>query len=596
MIDISTTHRVLCSLTSLLVLESEEDYIKYGITRKGLSDILIVGDKGVELKKRSISQSMKDKIAAQKLAEETARKEAEERQRKRDAEKKSYLYKAKKALSSLSGAFTRSAESDSMVLAEAASTQTEGMEEESFDGDSASSVGSAPDFGGAPRNGGGDHSANRGAGGASEVIADAVDAEHDAFSDSDDEAELSEAPVASPRRAPSIRRPTVRRAPPRTASDTSVTSGDVVRERRVMGAPPSPPESRPSTTRPSGRVTPAPKRTAPSWVGDANYTPFKKTLVKLEKAVRANPKDRRKRNAYCWALMKAQKYDVLLNEGLDWQNYDPSNPMVYEFIGIALMALGNESDALRAYASIAEVSPSASGLLNRGGYLLMKLGKYETAETLFRFAIERRPDHHNNYRGLALSLWYQERFKDAVDVLIEVLAKEHNSRYKSLNRVLKEELGYVLRGWYHKSPSDLKEAREIARKHGVNLQRTDDARITLHWETDANDVDLHVVDPANEECYYSHKTNASGVTLYADLTQGLGPEVISVPKGRIVDGAYHVGVKYFSAGPMGVSRGIVLIQQEDENGMPRVQIEAFTLLPAVEGQSQDMRHITVLEN
>ena len=47
-VDKSVAARVVSSQTSLLVLESDADYARYGIDRKGLADILEVGPKGLE--------------------------------------------------------------------------------------------------------------------------------------------------------------------------------------------------------------------------------------------------------------------------------------------------------------------------------------------------------------------------------------------------------------------------------------------------------------------------------------------------------------------------------------------------------------------
>ncbi|MCY3021302.1 MAG: VIT and VWA domain-containing protein [Planctomycetota bacterium] len=51
-IEVSVKNRVLCPLTSLLVLETEDDYRRFGIERTALADIMIVGKTGIELKKR----------------------------------------------------------------------------------------------------------------------------------------------------------------------------------------------------------------------------------------------------------------------------------------------------------------------------------------------------------------------------------------------------------------------------------------------------------------------------------------------------------------------------------------------------------------
>jgi hypothetical protein len=52
-IDVSVKHRVLCPLTSLLVLETEQDYARFGIDRKALADVMVVGNKGIELRHRT---------------------------------------------------------------------------------------------------------------------------------------------------------------------------------------------------------------------------------------------------------------------------------------------------------------------------------------------------------------------------------------------------------------------------------------------------------------------------------------------------------------------------------------------------------------
>ena len=127
--------------------------------------------------------------------------------------------------------------------------------------------------------------------------------------------------------------------------------------------------------------------------------------------------------------------------------------------------------------------------------------------------------------------------------------------------------------------------RKLAEDAGVKLDQWDALRVTMCWETDANDVDLHVVDPNGEECFYQHKNNASGLELYSDQTQGLGPEVIRTLKA--IPGTYHVAVNYFSAGPMGVSRGVVVVMQPKDGVVDEPQIVPFYLVPG----GPDMRHL-----
>ncbi len=52
-IELSTKHRVLSPYTSLLVLETEQDYARFGIERRALADILTVGAGGIALMHRA---------------------------------------------------------------------------------------------------------------------------------------------------------------------------------------------------------------------------------------------------------------------------------------------------------------------------------------------------------------------------------------------------------------------------------------------------------------------------------------------------------------------------------------------------------------
>src|SRR5262249_18317969 len=52
-IETSVKSRVLCPLTSLLVLETEEDYLRYDIKRTALADIVQIGKSGLEVVSRT---------------------------------------------------------------------------------------------------------------------------------------------------------------------------------------------------------------------------------------------------------------------------------------------------------------------------------------------------------------------------------------------------------------------------------------------------------------------------------------------------------------------------------------------------------------
>jgi len=351
---------------------------------------------------------------------------------------------------------------------------------------------------------------------------------------------------------------------------TSGGSGTPATTRRVL----SPPVPRPVT------AAVPPKREEATWVH--REIPPRSRIDELEAKLRDDPRDRELYNQLGETLAALGEWTALRRLTLRWQPYDPENPQVYELLGIADGELGNDTEAARAFASLIEIAPAKTELLQRAGLLLLRAHRARLAEGPLRRALEARPDRVNSYRHLALMLWLDGRPEEAARVLESATHQQFPGWYGNAQRVIREELGYVYRAWEKKEPARANEIAQRARENDVDLDRTDALRVTLAWETDANDVDLHVVDPDGEECFYGHKENASGLALYEDITQGLGPEVIRTRK--LDRGTYHVGVRYFAAGPMGISRGLVVIIRDGD----QVQIEPFRLAQG----GGDIRYVT----
>jgi len=83
-------------------------------------------------------------------------------------------------------------------------------------------------------------------------------------------------------------------------------------------------------------------------------------------------------------------------------------------------------------------------------------------------------------------------------------------------------------------------------KQEENEVLTCDIRVSLAWDADDVDVDLHVVEPDGEEIYYGHKGSSQGAKLSRDFTQGYGPEEYVLPY-ALKKGKYLVKATYFAA-------------------------------------------------
>lgn len=96
------------------------------------------------------------------------------------------------------------------------------------------------------------------------------------------------------------------------------------------------------------------------------------------------------------------------------------------------------------------------------------------------------------------------------------------------------------------------EARYGTDKHSVQFYEAKETltparlRVLLSWDSDGTDLDLHLVTPSGEHCFYGNRTLASGAALDIDVTDGYGPEIISVPSPQ--NGTYLVYVNYYGSG------------------------------------------------
>jgi tetratricopeptide (TPR) repeat protein len=344
-----------------------------------------------------------------------------------------------------------------------------------------------------------------------------------------------------------------------------------------VSAPPAPVSAQPMLMEDlvvTGTGGAAARPELPEWVGARRFRPGE--VDSLRALLRADPRDRALYNQLSEALAEAERWAELREVAFRWQPMDPDNPQVYESLALASHSLGRRAEAVRATGSLVEVAPSKPEMLQRAALLLWRIGDRAGWEAPARRAVEMRPDLPNPYRTLALLLWQAGRVEEAAEVLERALGMPIDGWYGNAAQVVRDELGYVYRDWLRREPRAAAEIRRRAARFDVDLERDDRLRITMTWDTDGNDVDLHVVDPRGDHVYYASREAPSGIRLLEDITQGFGPEVVRTD--RVVPGAYHVGVKYYAAGPMGIARG-TLVVMEPMDGTVRVRIEPFRLIP-----------------
>jgi hypothetical protein len=238
-------------------------------------------------------------------------------------------------------------------------------------------------------------------------------------------------------------------------------------------------------------------------------------------------------------------------EYMDARKHDPRNVATY--VAEAKRRAGEQDvdGAVRVLSSIVEQYPGRSDALRLTGYRLLTLDQPIPAARLFRQVERQRPFEAHSYRDLARGLEESGLFGLAAMQYEIVLAGSWDSRFHdSLKTVAREEYVQMMQTALRKKGV----SPQLANVFGERLeglagsQKPSDLRVTMSWNTDATDVDLWVIEPDGEKCFYQNTHTKSGGELSQDQTQGYGPERYQIPKAK--QGVYTIITHYFRPNPI----------------------------------------------
>jgi len=506
-IELSTKYRVLSPFTSLLVLETEQDYARFGIERRALADILTVGPAGITLLQRGgsapvVAQPVIAQIASEPSDGVAEGGNAQVRQRAAPPPPPSSPSPAKS-----------SAARDDRRMEEAA----------------ASSGGALADRLGAAEEDKGFGSAGQGVGGGGQ----------------------------SPRGGPGQSAPAAQAAARPAAAPAPVpmpsTTAELARERsaprvaRDEAAPRASEPEREERAEPSRRMAAAPAAKR------AQQAPIEGELKNV------------------LDLLRAGKKQAALALALSWRERDAGDVLALVALGESWESLGQMDAAARAYGSIVDLFPGRADMRRFAGERLERVrgaAALALAVDTYRKAVEQRPDHPASHRLLGFALLKQGHARAAFEALLVGAQRSYPSgRFRGVERILAEDLGLAAAAWMKQEPALASDIRERLTRAGGQLENAPSLRFVLNWETDANDVDFHIHDGKGGHASYSAMHLPSGGDLYADVTTGYGPECFTIrgPKsGRAFP--YRLQAHYYSRGPMGYGMGKLQVIEHDGRG------------------------------
>ncbi len=207
-------------------------------------------------------------------------------------------------------------------------------------------------------------------------------------------------------------------------------------------------------------------------------------------------------------------------------------------------------DGLKVLSSLVEQMPFDVTIIRDVAFSAESWGLFQQAFNLHLSAANLRPYEPQSYTYLA-KLAHQLGNHDLALVYFEIgLASQWSNRFGDYELIHKIDYANFLRksslltsskDFYSIDYAKLK-LNNLSKE--INLQGSD-LIVAISWNTDRTDIDLHIIEPSGEECYYSHNKTRSGGYITRDVTQGFGPEMYvnkKAPKGK-----YELLVNYYSS-------------------------------------------------
>lgn len=271
-------------------------------------------------------------------------------------------------------------------------------------------------------------------------------------------------------------------------------------------------------------------------------------------------------------------------------SHDAESSETYRAEGQRRREDGELGAAIRALSSAIENAPASAEVARMVGYTLTSWGAHAEAAEVFLNVLEKRPYEPQSYRDLAGALW--TRRPSLTALLYEaVLSGQWDGRFRGVQTVAREEYALFSRAWQRMGPRSplASYLRERQQQLGLTVPEAD-LRITMTWNTDNTDIDLHVTDPRGDECYYGNRQIPSGGQLLDDVTQGFGPE-----RFQAVDaahGRYRVVAKYYSNnGNRLVARTYVTLTVATYVGSPQEQVRRYVVALGDRGDTAEVATI-----
>jgi len=238
-------------------------------------------------------------------------------------------------------------------------------------------------------------------------------------------------------------------------------------------------------------------------------------------------------------------YGMYLQARPEWRN----STAFYLDAADILFSKGQTALALRVLSNLAEMNLESRHILRVLAYRLQQAKRPDLALPVLRKVLALAPQEPQSWRDLGLAQAAAGQPQQAVDSLWQVVSRPWQGRFPDVEQIALAEMNAIIATSDRKLNTAGMDPR-LLRNLPVAL------RVTLAWDADNTDIDLHVTDALGEEAYYGNPLTGQGGRMSADFTGGFGPEEFVLR--RPAAGKYTVHTRYYGDRSQTVSNGTTL--------------------------------------
>lgn len=251
---------------------------------------------------------------------------------------------------------------------------------------------------------------------------------------------------------------------------------------------------------------------------------------------------------------KEKQYDLYF----ELRKAQERNPSFYFDVAHFFYNQGEVKKALQIVSNIADLGLENHQLYKTLTYTLRQWKDYEDALFTAKQIAKWRVHEPQSLRDYALALEDAGKYQETFDQLIKALEVnyygEMGGQYEGVEDIILMDINRLMSE--HKNLKTGKLDKKYLEKMPVDI------RIIMNWNLMDVDLDLHIIEPNGEECYYAHRNTQAGARFSKDFTEGYGPEQYLIR--NAIKGKYQIKSNYFGE------------RELTENGPATVMVEIYS--------------------